>query len=111
MEIPQVEVEVAVEVDEVKIDKRRIRTAPHRWVANGKYDSKPDSPTYFKDFYRSQRQPRECQYCHLIFTGRDCLYKHGKRSGKCIKLRAKLAEEASTSEESEVSAAGIPTEI
>ena len=110
MEIPKAEInEVEVAVVEVKIDKRRIRTAPHRWLANGKYDSKPNSPTYFKDYYRSQRQPTECQYCHLIVTGRDCLYKHGIRSGKCIKLRAKLAEEASASEESEVSAAGIPT--
>ena len=47
MEIPTVEVEVEVAVVEVKIDKRTIRTAPHRWLANGKYDSKPNSPTYF----------------------------------------------------------------
>ena len=39
MEIPKVEInEVEVAVVEVKIDKRRIRTAPHRWLANGKYD-------------------------------------------------------------------------
>ena len=43
-----------------------------------------------KDYYGSQRQPTECQYCHLIFTGRDCLYKHGKRSGKCIRLRTAI---------------------
>ena len=91
MEIPKVEInEVEVAVVEVKIDKRTIRTAPHRWLANGKYDSKPNSPTYFKDYYRSQRQPTECQYCHLIFTGRDCLYKHGVRSKTCIKLRAEI---------------------
>ena len=30
---------------------------------------------------------------------------------KCIKLRAILAEEASASEESEVSSAGIPAEV
>ena len=58
MEIPKAEInEVEIAVVEVKIDKRRIRTAPHRWLANGKYDSKPNSPTYFKDYYRSQRQP------------------------------------------------------
>ena len=110
MEIPKVNVESEAEIKaEVKIKKGGIITAPHRWLANGKYDSKPNSPTYFRDYYRSQRQPTECQYCHLIFTGRDSLYKHGIRSKKCIKLRAKLAEEASASEESEVSATGIPS--
>ena len=78
MEIPKVEIdeieivtvvnaEVAAEVEVVvTIDRRTIRTAPHRWLANGKYDSKPNSPTYFRDYYRSQRQPTECQYCHLF---------------------------------------------
>ena len=109
MEIPKVEID-EVEVVEVKIDRRTIRTAPHRWLANGKYDSKPNSPTYFRDYYRSQRQPTECEYCHLIFTGRDCLYKHGVRSKICIKLRAEI-NAASASEESEVSSAGIPPEV
>ena len=105
------EVEVVEDVV-VKINKSRIITAPHRWLANGKYDRKPNSPTYFKDYYRAQRQPTECEYCHSIFTGRDCLYKHGKRSNKCIKLRAKLAAEASSSEGSEVSSeTGVQTEI
>ena len=116
MEIPKVEIdeieivtvvnaEVAAEVEVVvKVDRRTIRTAPHRWLANGKYDSKPNSPTYFRDYYRSQRQPTECQYCHLVFTGRDCLYKHGKRSNKCIKLREQLAAEASEAVET------LPTE-
>ena len=107
MEIPKVEideneVENKIEVV-VKIDRRTIRTAPHRWLANGKYDSKPNSPSYFRDYYRSQRSPTECQYCHLVFTGRDCLYKHGVRSKKCIKLRAeiKAALASASSEESD----------
>ena len=64
-----------------------------------------NSPTYFRDYYRSHRVPTECQYCHLIFTGKDCLYKHGIRSEKCIKLRAQInaatASEASEEEASE----------
>ena len=122
MEIPKVEIdeieiatvvnaEVAAEVEVVvKIDRRTIRTAPHRWLANGKYDKKPNSPTYFRDYYRSQRQPTECQYCHLIFTGRDCLYKHGERSNKCIKLREQLAAEASEAVET-LPTEALPTQI
>ena len=49
MEIPKAEInEVEVAVVEVKIDKRRIRTAPHRWLANGKYDSKTQQPNIFQ---------------------------------------------------------------
>ena len=106
MEIPKVNVEIEAEIKaEVKIKKGGIITAPHRWLANGKYDSKPNSPTYFRDYYRAQRHPTECEYCHHIFTGRDCLYKHGKRSKKCIRLREQLASEASASEASEATEA------
>ena len=85
MEIPQVDIIVK----------------KNRFLPNGKYDKTPNSPTYFRDYYRSHRVPTECQYCHLIFTGRDCLYKHGIRSKKCIKLRAQI-NAASASEVSEL---------
>ena len=87
MEIPQVDI----------IIKK------NRFLPNGKYDKTPNSPTYFRDYYRSHRVPTECQYCHLIFTGKDCLYKHGIRSKKCIKLRAEI-NAASASEASEEAA-------
>ena len=121
MEIPKVEIEieivavvnaeVAAEVEVVvKIDRWTIRTAPHRWLANGKYVKKQNSPTYCRDYYRSQRQPTECQYCHLIFTGRDCLYKHGQRSNTCIKLREQLAAEASEAVET-LHTEALPTQF
>ena len=73
MEIPKVEIDKN-EIENkfevvVKIDRRTIRTAPHRWLANGKYDSKPNSPTYFKDYYRSQRQPTERNIAILYLLG------------------------------------------
>ena len=70
MEIPQVDMNDAIEVianAEVaaQVD---IIVKKNRFLPNGKYDKTPNSPTYFRDYYRSHRVPTECQYCHLIFT-------------------------------------------
>jgi hypothetical protein len=86
-----------MEIPQVEIIKK------NRFLPNGKYDKTPNSPTYFRDYYRSHRVPTECQYCHLIFTGKDCLYKHGIRSKKCIKLRAELAQATASASSEETS--------
>jgi hypothetical protein len=61
--------------------------APERYLPNGKYNSKPLSPTYVKDYYARTRGDVECPHCLKMFKHKDTLRNHIKRSNKCILQR------------------------
>ena len=65
---------------------RKVR-APERYLPNGKYNSKPLSPTYVKDYYARTRGDVECPHCLKMFKHKDTLRKHIKLTNKCILLR------------------------
>ena len=73
----------------------KIRKAPYRYLADGTYDNKPLSPSYFKDYYRKTRKPHECPYCHAILSHREGLCKHNMKAKKCLKLHETLAQKES----------------
>ena len=62
---------------------RKIR-APERYLPNGKYNAKPLSPTYTKDYYHRMRADVECPHCFKIYKHKDTLRNHIKRTKKCI---------------------------
>ena len=61
--------------------------APERYLPNGKYNAKPLSPTYGKEYYARKRCPVECPHCSQKFEHPDVLRQHVRRSKKCINLR------------------------
>ena len=71
---------------------RKVR-APERYLPNGKYNSKPLSPTYAKDYYARTRGEVECPHCSNVFKHKDTLRKHIKNSKKCILKREPLSLE------------------
>ena len=89
-EIIQLENDVNATVEKIENQPkgkqvRKIRTAPHRHLANGQYDDRPCNPTYFNDYYNAHKKPTECPHCHRIYTHIQGLRKHYIRSEKCKK--------------------------
>ena len=54
MTSPSHESTVDIIVEENKVVK--IRKAPYRYLPDGTYDNKPLSPTYFRDYYRKNKE-------------------------------------------------------
>ena len=58
--------------------------APERYLPNGKYNSKPLSPTYGKEYYARMRGDVECPHCLKMFKHKDTLRTHIKKSNRSI---------------------------
>jgi hypothetical protein len=84
MTSPEINDEIILDI---KVDKPKKIRAPHRYLPDGTYDKKPLSPTYFKDYWQKTKEPVECPHCKLIFSHKNGLYKHDRRSKRCQKLR------------------------
>ena len=65
---------------------RKVR-APARYLPDGRYDKKPLSPTYVKEYYARKRCDCECPHCSKKFEHPDVLRQHLRRSKRCINLR------------------------
>ena len=81
---------------------RKVR-APARYLPDGRYDKKPLSPTYVKEYYARQRGDCQCPHCSKKFEHPDVLRQHIRRSKRCINLRETLQLKAA------LEAAGIAT--
>ena len=73
-------------IPEIKVERQRKIRAPHRYLADGSYDSKPLSPTYFQEYLQKTKSQVECVHC-VVFTHKDNLRKHGNKSKKCKKWK------------------------
>ncbi len=81
-------------IPEIKVERQKKIRAPHRYLADGTYDKKPISPTYFTAYWQKTKSEVQCEHCGVVFTHKDNLRKHGNKGNKCKKLReifAKLA--------------------
>ena len=87
MDIPEYEIIIDDISTTIKVDRRKLIRAPHRYRPDGTYDINPISPTYYKDYYNNHKETTECQHCHKFYTHKNGLYKHLIRSNKCLKLR------------------------
>ena len=76
---------------EIKIVNKRIK-APERYLPDGSYNTKPLSPTYFKDYYQKTKSDVTCEHCYCVFNHKVNYAKHLKRSNKCLRLKAARAE-------------------
>ena len=65
------------------VTTKKIR-APHRYMEDGKYNSKPLDPEYFNTYYHKRTELVQCQKCGLECK-RNYLYKHSL-TNKCRKL-------------------------
>jgi hypothetical protein len=89
----------------------KIRTAPHRHLPDGTYDHKPNSPTYWNDYYNSHKQPTECPHCHRMFTHKQGLRKHYLRCEKCKQIRGELTKKDMSSLKSLATALALISSI
>lgn len=80
-----------VKNEETQIVNKRI-TAPERYLPDGTYNTKPLSPTYFKDYYQKTKADVACEHCLSIFSHKVNYAKHFKRSNRCKRIRAALVE-------------------
>ena len=81
-----------VTIPEIKVERPRKNRAPHRYLPDGTYDSKPLSPTQFKEYWQKTKSQVQCEHCSVVFNHKDDLRQHGNRSKKCKKLREMFAK-------------------
>ena len=54
-------------------------SAPQRHLENGKYNSKPNDPEYFKKYYHQVvKQPYTCPRCDSILSSKSLRHRHEK---------------------------------
>ena len=92
MELTKTE-ETIIAIPEPVYKLKKVR-APERYLPNGKYNFKPLSPTYSKDYYAKMRGDVECPHCSKLFCHKDTLRHHIIRSTKCILLRENISLKA-----------------
>ena len=68
---------------------RKVR-APERYLANGKYNSKPLSPTYSIDYYHRTKAPSKCEFCETILCHPARMKSHLRRNKKCFLMQENI---------------------
>ena len=58
-------------IPEIKVERPRKIRAPHRYREDGTYDSKPLSPTYFKEYWEKTKSQVQCEHCKVVFFTHD----------------------------------------
>ena len=73
-------------IPEIKVERQKKIRAPHRYLADGSYDSKPLSPTYSKNIGKNTKSEVQCEHCKVLFSNKNNIYKHGNKRKRCKKL-------------------------
>ena len=83
-----------IEVENVdsKVVNKRIK-APERYLPDGTYNTKPLSPSYFRDYYQKTKSEVTCEHCKGVFCHKVNYAKHLKRSNRCQRLRTVALEQ------------------
>jgi hypothetical protein len=86
----QTDMTLIKEAPERVIVYRAVR-APERYLPNGKYNFKPLSPTYSRDYYHRTKQDVQCEFCQKILCHPARLKLHQKKAKKCMMLRENMS--------------------
>ena len=72
------------------LNPHKVKRAPERWLADGKYNDKPLDADYFKKYWRIHSQvPIICPICDSHLKCRDKIKRH-ETTKKCLAAKNKL---------------------
>ena len=85
--------------------KQMARRAPWRWNEDGTYNHKPNSESYFRDYYRKNASHRvNCTFCNKYVVVHDI--KRHQKTKKCLLVQSSLTLESANLASSTSSGSG-----